>query len=65
VLIHSPGRSNSGLEEPPVKRKRELEEPEPIKKEWGSQCTNTYEKEKSQMANDYDYGYDYSDEISL
>jgi hypothetical protein len=32
-------------------------------KEWGSQGTNTYEKEKSQMA--YDYGYDYSDEISL
>lgn len=45
----------------PWRRKRGLEEPKPIKKERGSQGTNIHEEEKSHMADDYDYVYDYSD----
>jgi len=49
----------------PWRRKRGLEEPEPIKKERGSQGTNTHEEETSQMADDYDYVHEYSNETSL
>ena len=49
----------------PWRRKRGLEEPELIKKELGSQGTNTHEEETSQMADDYDCGYEYGDETSI
>jgi len=48
----------------PWRRKRGLEEPEPIKKERGFQGTNPHEEESSQMAEDYDYGYELGDKTS-
>ena len=64
VWVHSTGRRNSALEEPPVEKKEGTGGTRTHQERTGSQRTSTQE-ETSQMADDFDYGYEQRDETSL